>query len=203
MYTTCPKCGKTNPIHSDQLRSAHAMIRCVHCMHRFDPTPHLSDSEPNRPASPAIPRPCENHDAVTVFISYSHDSAAHNQWVKNLAYRLQEAELTVRLDQLDLRPGDNVLHYMQTCATQSDRVIAVCSEIYTTKSDRGEGGAAFEAMILTQDVVNDIYSSKIIPLIRNSSLENPLPIFLTGKKFIDFRNDREFDAQLNELLKCF
>ena len=43
-----------------------------------------------------------------VFISYSHDSAEHKQWVLEFATTLRNRGVDAILDQWDLKPGDDL-----------------------------------------------------------------------------------------------
>jgi hypothetical protein len=64
-----------------------------------------------------------------IFISYSHDSSEHRNWVLKLASNLRENGIDAILDVWDLKPGDDVARFMEHLAS-SDRVILVCSEHY-------------------------------------------------------------------------
>src|SRR3989338_9138291 len=44
----------------------------------------------------------------TVFISYSHDSPEHKQWVEDLATRLRNSGVNAILDKWNLEPGSDV-----------------------------------------------------------------------------------------------
>lgn len=48
-----------------------------------------------------------------VFISYSHDSLEHKQWVLELATRLRANGIDAILDQWDLKPGDDLPKFME------------------------------------------------------------------------------------------
>lgn len=59
-------------------------------------------------------------DVPKVFISYSHDSIKHKQWVLNLATRLRNNGIDAILDQFELKPGDDIPHFMEkTYLTQT------------------------------------------------------------------------------------
>ena len=49
----------------------------------------------------------------TVFISYSHDSPAHKQWVSELGAKLRQNGVDAVLDQWDLNPGDDMTRFME------------------------------------------------------------------------------------------
>ncbi|WP_221192193.1 toll/interleukin-1 receptor domain-containing protein [Microbulbifer rhizosphaerae] len=65
-----------------------------------------------------------------VFISYSHDSAAHKEWVLNFATTLRSRGVDAILDQWDLRPGDDLPHFMETELAKSDFATMICTERY-------------------------------------------------------------------------
>ena len=46
--------------------------------------------------------------APKVFISYSHDSAQHKDWVRSLASALRANGIDAVLDQWDLSPGQDM-----------------------------------------------------------------------------------------------
>ena len=64
-----------------------------------------------------------------IFISYSHDSPEHKQWVAELASRLRHDGVDVILDQWDLSLGVDVTKFMEDNLSQSDRVLLICSTI--------------------------------------------------------------------------
>ena len=61
-----------------------------------------------------------------VFISYSHDSQEHKKWVLDLATRLRNNGVDAIIDQWELRPGDDLPHFMETHLADSDYVVMVC-----------------------------------------------------------------------------
>lgn len=135
-----------------------------------------------------------------VFISYSHDSAEHKSWVLDFATTLRNRGIDAVLDQWDLRPGDDLPHFMETEIAKCDYVIIVCSETYVAKANAGRGGVGYEKMIVTASLLKRIDSNKIIPIIRQSS-SIVLPTFLQSKLYINFSNDSEEEYSLDELLR--
>ncbi len=135
-----------------------------------------------------------------IFISYSHDSAAHKEWVLNFATTLRNRGIDAVLDQWDLKPGDDLPHFMETELARSDFAIMVCTEHYVDKANTGEGGVGYEKMIMTSSLLQKIDSNKIIPIVRDSS-KSKLPTFLGSKLYIDFSNDEDIEYSLDELLR--
>ncbi len=68
-----------------------------------------------------------------VFISYSHDSPAHKQWVSELGAKLRQNGVDAVLDQWDLNPGDDMTRFMEKGVKDSDRVLVVCTDSYVEK----------------------------------------------------------------------
>jgi hypothetical protein len=136
-----------------------------------------------------------------VFISYSHDSQAHKDWVLQLATRLVANGIDVVLDQWDLTLGSDLPRFMESGLTSADRVIAICSDNYTQKANAGLGGVGYEKMILTAQLTEQITGDRIVPVIRDSSSPTPLPTFLGARVFVDFRDDLAYESKYAELLR--
>ena len=136
-----------------------------------------------------------------VFISYSHDSAEHKQWVLQLATAIRAKGIDAVLDQWDLKPGDDLPHFMETELVRCDYAVAVCTENYVAKANSGNGGVGYEKMIVSSTMLNHISESKIIPIIRQSS-DCKVPTFLNSKLYIDFSMDSQVEFALDELLRA-
>jgi hypothetical protein len=139
--------------------------------------------------------------APKAFISYSHDSLAHKEWALKLASDLRGKGIDVSLDQWDLVPGQDVSLFMQNGISNSDRVVMICSSTYVDKSEKGVGGVGFERLIVTVEVVETIDTKKFIPILRGSNLAKKIPSFLGPRLYIDFENDKEYEAKLIELAR--
>lgn len=139
--------------------------------------------------------------APKAFISYSHDSSAHKDWVLKLASDLRAKGVDVVLDQWDLVAGQDVSLFMQRGISEADRVIMICSSSYVTKSEQGVGGAGYERLIVTAEVVNSIETIKFIPILRGASQSRKTPSFLGPRLYIDFENDSDYELKLIELAR--
>ena len=137
----------------------------------------------------------------SVFISYSHDSEEHKEWVLRLAENLRKKGVDVTLDQWDLVPGQDLAAFMQKGILEADRVLLICSKIYVEKAEAGTGGVGFERLIVTGEVVQNIDTRKFIPLIRENPGEPRIPRFLGPRLYIDFNNDSDFEANQEKLLR--
>lgn len=135
-----------------------------------------------------------------VFISYSHDSASHKAWVLKFATTLRQRGIDAVLDQWDLKPGDDLPHFMETELEAANYILMICSKTYVEKANRGEGGVGYEKMIVTSNLLSRIDENKIIPIIRQDGTVLR-PIFLKSKLFIDFSKDSEIEFKLDELIR--
>ena len=142
-------------------------------------------------ASPQAPR---------VFISYSHESPEHKNWVLELASNLRERGIDAVLDVWDLKPGDDVARFMEHLASV-DRVVIVCSEHYARKAAEGKGGVGYETMLVTAEILQDRGVVKFIPILRNNPSKS-LPPFLRTRMWIDFQRDEDYSAKLEELTRA-
>ena len=134
------------------------------------------------------------------FISYSHDSPAHKQWVLEVATRLRAAGVDAVLDLWELQPGDDLPAFMERNLASANRVLMVCTDQYVHKANSGTGGVGYEKMIVTADLARNIDSNKVIPIIRQTATSN-VPIFLRTKLFIDFSLDTQFEFAFDELVR--
>lgn len=135
-----------------------------------------------------------------VFLSYSHDSDAHKEWVLKFATDLRTHGVDAILDQWDLLSGSNIAKFMQKGVSDSDRVLMICSESYVKKADEGAGGVGFECLIVTEEVIQNSDTCKFIPLVRNNSSRLKIPRFLGPRLYVDFSREEQYDAKLQELL---
>lgn len=135
-----------------------------------------------------------------VFISYSHDSLEHKQWVLELGTKLVRNGVDVVLDQWNLTPGDNFIQFMEVGVRDLDWVLVVCTDNYVRKANNREGGVGYEVHIVTAQLVENLGIDKFIPIIRHASGPEKMPTFLGGRVYIDFTDDSQFNEMFNELL---
>lgn len=170
----------------------------------------FQDSKVSRTADGAGESLFDSHDQAArltgqrltrVFVSYSHDSQSHKDWVAKLVGRLNSLGVWLIFDQWDLELGGDIARFMEEGIGESDRVLVICTQEYNEKANRGVGGAGYEKMIMTGDLIKDQDTTRLIPVVRGS--EDPLvPRFLSSRLFVDFRNDDVFDAGIDQLAEA-
>lgn len=136
-----------------------------------------------------------------VFLSYSHDSENHKNWVLKLATDLRINGIDAILDQWDLRPGQDLAQFMQYGIHDSDRVVMVCSKNYVERADSGTGGVGYERLIVTAEVISSIDTIKFVPIVRGNRDSKKTPVFLGPRLYVDFEDDHSYDTQLQYLLR--
>jgi hypothetical protein len=136
----------------------------------------------------------------TAFISYSWDSDAHKDWVRNLGIRLRKDGIKVILDRWDLVPGDQLPQFMEKAVRESDYVLIVCTRKFRDRSDNRVGGVGYEGDIMSAEVFNDRNQRKLIPILREAPWATAAPSWLKGKYYVDLSPDPLPEAQYQDLL---
>ena len=103
------------------------------------------------------------------------------------------------LDQWDITLGGDMPSFMEKVGREDQRVLAICTKTYSEKADAGQGGVGYEKMILTADLMENINSDRIVPIIRDNKTATR-PVFLKSKLYIDFRDESDFESKYTELL---
>jgi hypothetical protein len=136
-----------------------------------------------------------------LFISYSHDSPDHKRWVGDLAAKLRQNGIDVILDQWDLGLSDDVPKFMEKSVTEADRVLMICTEKYVHKANEGSGGVGYEAMIVTGELVQDLGTSKFIPVIRQSTTQPFVPKSVSTRLYVNLSHPETYQEQFEHLLR--
>lgn len=135
------------------------------------------------------------------FISYSHSSPSHSDWVLQLVTRLRANGVDVVLDKWNLLLGKNVAAFIENGLSESNWVLCICSQDYVQKANDGLGGVGYEKTIISADLLSDSNTHWVIPVIRDNSDPQIVPTFLHGRLYVDFRDDRLYENNYEELLR--
>ena len=136
-----------------------------------------------------------------VFISYSHDTSEHKQWVLKFAMNLAEKGIHVMLDQWDLRPGSDLAAYMNKSVRSADRVLMICTKKYTEKANGGIGGVGYEQMIVSGELLRELGTSKFIPVVRQTVSPPDLPTAFGSRIFINMNDGPHLESEWETLLR--
>lgn len=136
---------------------------------------------------------------IKLFISYSWDNKNHCKWVRKLVNNLKDFGFQVLFDQ-DLEIGSPLTLFMNESIKQADKVLVIGTPTYLSKYNKKEGGVAFEDSIIEAHLLSEIASTKFCPILRKGSFEDSFPPIISTRKGMDFRNDRLYEQNLNNLI---
>lgn len=135
-----------------------------------------------------------------VFISYSHDSVAHKDWVLQLATRLRSNGVDVILDRWNVTLGSDIAQFMEKGLSKLDRAICICTNEYVEKANEGIRGVGYEKRIIVAQYLAEQNKNYVIPLLRGND-KGVVPTCLQGLTYIDFRQDNIYESKYEELLR--
>lgn len=132
-----------------------------------------------------------------VFISYSHDSQEHKDFVRSIANQLRVDGVEAHIDQyINGFPPEGFIHWMENQIEAADFVLVVCTPTYLNRyrgNDQQNGrGVTFEGVVIFQSLYDTFYkNTKFVPIISNEgSIDNvPLPL----KQYTCYRLPAEYD----------
>ena len=137
-----------------------------------------------------------------VFLSYSWDDIAHEEWVKELAARLRKDGIDVTLDQWETVYGDQLPSFMEAAIRESQFVLIICTPRYKMRSEAGEGGVAYEGDIMTAELMSLRNHSKFIPVLRSGTWQDASPSWLGGKSYCNLSGDPYRRSNVTETLSA-
>lgn len=137
-----------------------------------------------------------------VFISYSHDDAAHKKWVLELADQMMSDGINVLLDRYELRLGSSLPHFVETSIGKAEKIIVIFTPNYKLKADKRAGGVGYEYSILNAELYQKQTTyDKIIPVLRSGSAQDSIPTFMQQFIHLDMSRDGDFDTRYDELIR--
>lgn len=141
-----------------------------------------------------------NEKSIDVFISYSHDSEEHKEWVAKLASDIDEySEFRVSYDEFDLNSASDKNAFMDRAISEADVILTICTPEYVFKANDRRDGVGIETEFIQNRQFNKSKQPvRIIAVLRNGS---KLPTYLDSRIFHSFNNDAEYAAELTKLIK--
>ena len=136
----------------------------------------------------------------SVFISYSYDSHDHEMWVKHFVDVLKAHGVKVAFDK-DLPYGSDIPSFMVNGIGESDVVLIIGTPMYMEKVRNSlTTGAKFEDVIITNSLMNDVGTTKFVPILREGTFRTSFAPLLEHRKGIDFTKEGAFEEKMEELL---
>ena len=138
---------------------------------------------------------------MKVFISYSHDSADHSDWVEKLAERIKRLGVDIIFDKWSLALGEGINALMEKSITGSDLVLVICTPNYVIKSDSRKGGVGYESVLISSHILDSQETTKFIPIVRLKGSEcKPMPVFLGNRFYADLSIGDGFGENFSGIL---
>jgi tetratricopeptide (TPR) repeat protein len=140
-----------------------------------------------------------------VFISYSHDSPAHEDRVLELADKLTETGIDCMIDRYDPAPSSGWPLWMEKQITAADYVLMVCTETYDKrvhqKEKPGKGlGVCWEANLIYNLLSEEkLENNKFIPILFDQYDKKYIPLPLRGYAFYPVDTEKGFEALYRRL----
>jgi hypothetical protein len=133
-----------------------------------------------------------------IFISYSHDSKAHEDRVLNLADRLRADGVDAVIDQYVQSPPQGWPSWCESEIRKADFVLLVCTDLYLRRVDGEEEpgvghGVLWEARLIKQHLYDSgSVSSKFVPVLFADGSPDHVPTPVKGATI--YRIDTDYDA---------
>jgi TIR domain len=146
-----------------------------------------------------------NQPDSKLFISYSWSGPDHEAWVVSFAGELVSQGIHVILDKWDLQPGHDAHAFMESMVTDPTvtKVVLVCDQKYSQKSNSRSGGAGTEAQIITPELYAKKAQDKFVAVIRERDEEGRpyLPVYYGSRIYIDLTNPSTYGAEFDRLVR--
>ena len=139
-------------------------------------------------------------DAPRVFISYSHDDAAHEDSVLALADRLRADGIDAEIDQYEMSPPDGWPAWCERQIKKAHFVLLVCTETYLRRVDSeeepGKGhGVLWEARIIRQLLYDEgSTTAKFVPVLFADGKPDHIPTSVKGAARFVVDTPDEYEA---------
>jgi hypothetical protein len=132
-----------------------------------------------------------------VFISYSHDSNKHEEYVLQLSNLLLDEGVDCNIDQYEDSPPEGWFLWMINQIEEADFVITVCTEKYKRrvmgKVETGKGlGAKWEGAIITQEIYYSEAKNKFIPIVFSLEDSKYIPSFLKDVTYYNLGTEEDY-----------
>jgi hypothetical protein len=135
--------------------------------------------------------------AIQVFISYKRQDPKRNAWVERLYQDLRIRGIDAKLDVYEVGPGQSFSEYMTRSIRNVDHVLFIITPVAIKAVESGYGALAFEMQIANARRLAQKHGFSIIPIFREGEATTT---YLSDHRYLDFRNDARYEAQLDELI---
>lgn len=133
---------------------------------------------------------------LRVFISYKYQDESRNAWVDKFYRDLRNIGIDAKLYNYEVSIGESFSDYMARGIRECDYVMFIITPEAVKAVESGIGAVAFEMQIANARRMKD--GLKIIPIFREG---DETSTYLLDHRYLDFRNDDEYDLRFAELIQ--
>jgi hypothetical protein len=134
-----------------------------------------------------------------VFVSYSHDSRDHQEWVRAVFVDgLRSRAVDARMDAYELSYGDKIDAFMEMFVASCDHIAAVCTPNYADRAARDVGGVGYEKQLIRRFITDASPEHKVIPILRAGG-EAAVPAYMGARLYVDMQSDEHIEELLDQL----
>jgi len=130
---------------------------------------------------------------TTVFISHTSSDDA---FVARIAQRLASAGVETWIDNGRIVPGDDIIQKVETGLSDATHVIVVFSPASLLSDWVREETHAAQLTAISG-------SSRVIPIIYGAISPSAIPLLLRSRLYVDFREPKNFEQSMAQLLSAF
>lgn len=137
-----------------------------------------------------------------IFLSYSTESAEHQQWVIALCNQLIGNGIDATMDVYELQLGQDMYAFMERMVSgEFDRIVVISDASYAHRANARKGGVGAETQLLTKEIYNNVQQQRIIPIYTEKDSNNKpvLPFFLESRLALDFSNPANYEQSYAQL----
>lgn len=146
----------------------------------------------------------EENKIPKVFLSYARTNFEYADSIIEFASTLRSDGIDASLDEWDLKPGNDIYHFMESkIKSEADFVLLMINAEFTEKANKRKDGAGAEIQMIAKEVYENVEQGRIIPVIwqRDEEGEIRLPNIVESRYYIDLSSDQKFGENYELLLR--
>lgn len=139
-----------------------------------------------------------------VFLSYARTNLEYADSIVEFASTLRGDGIDASLDEWDLKPGNDIYHFMESkIKSDADFVLLMINDEFTEKADKRKDGVGAETQMIAKELYENVEQGRIIPILWRHDGEGDvkLPNIVESRYYIDLSSDDKFGENYELLLR--
>lgn len=146
----------------------------------------------------------EKNKTPIVFLSYARTNLEYADSIVEFASTLRGDGIDASLDEWDLKPGNDIYHFMESkIKSDADFVLLMINDEFTEKADKRKAGVGAETQMIAKELYENVEQGRIIPILWRHDGEGDvkLPNIVESRYYIDLSSDDKFGENYELLLR--